>query len=74
MLRAGWQIGRDQVARLMRIAGVQGVRRGRTPGTIRPAGQPDTRLDLVERWFTAERPNQLWGADITDVRVLTKFY
>ena len=71
MLRAGWQIGRDQVARLMRIAGVQGVRRGRTPVTTRPAEKPDTRLDLVERRFTAEGPNQLWVADITYVRILT---
>ena len=71
MLRSGWQIGPDQVARLMRIAGLQGVRRGRKPPTTRPAGHPDTRLDLVERRFTAERPNQLWVADITYVRVLT---
>ncbi|MCF8560405.1 IS3 family transposase [Micrococcus luteus] len=30
MRRAGWEIGRDQVARLMKLAGVEGVRRGRT--------------------------------------------
>ena len=71
MLRSGWQIGRDQVARLMRIAGLQGVRRGRKPRTTRPAGHPDTRLDLVERRFTAERPNQLWVADITYVRTFS---
>jgi len=29
MARAGWEIGRDQVARLMKKAGLQGVRRGR---------------------------------------------
>ncbi|RKW98719.1 transposase, partial [Corynebacterium diphtheriae] len=37
MARAGWQIGRDQTARLMRAAGLQGVRRGRKPITTRPA-------------------------------------
>lgn len=31
MVRAGWHIGRDQTARLMRAAGLQGVRRGRKP-------------------------------------------
>ncbi len=73
MRRAGWEIGRDQVARLMKLAGVEGVRRGRKPITTRPAGEPDARPDLVERCFTAERPNQLWVADITYVRILGGF-
>ena len=73
MARAGWEIGRDQVARLMKLAGVEGVRRGRKPITTRPAGEPDARPDLVERCFTAERPNQLWVADITYVRILGGF-
>ncbi|MBN6768961.1 helix-turn-helix protein [Micrococcus yunnanensis] len=60
MRRAGWEIGRDQVARLMRATGLQGVRRGRKPITTRPAGEPDARPDLVERRFTAERPHRLW--------------
>ena len=54
MRRAGWEIGRDQVARLMKLAGVEGVRRGRKPITTRPTGEPDARPDLVERRFTAE--------------------
>ncbi|WP_418001256.1 IS3 family transposase [Micrococcus lacusdianchii] len=60
MARAGWEIGRDQVARLMKLAGVEGVRRGRKPITTRPTGEPDARPDLVERRFTAERPHRLW--------------
>ena len=73
MARAGWQIGRDQTARLMRAAGLQGVRRGRKPITTRPACEPDARPDLVERRFAAERPHQLWVADITYVRILGGF-
>lgn len=73
MARAGWKISRDQVARLMRAAGLQGVRRGHTPITTRPAGETDTRPDLVERCFTAERPHQLWVADITYVRTIPGF-
>ena len=73
MRLAGWEIGRDQVARLMKLAGVEGVRRGRTPITTRPADEPDARPDLVERCFTAQRPNQLWVADITYVRILGGF-
>ncbi|MDO5633931.1 MAG: IS3 family transposase [Micrococcus sp.] len=60
MIRAGWEVGRDQVARLMRAAGIHGVRRGRKPVTTKPADQPDTRPDLVDRQFSAERPHQLW--------------
>ena len=73
MRRAGWDVGRDQVARLMRGAGLHGVRRGRKPVTTRPAQMPDARPDLVERRFTAEQPNRLWVADITYVRILAGF-
>lgn len=73
MRRAGWEIGRAQTARLMRLAGVQGVRRGRKPVTTRPAASLDTRVDLVNRQFKADRPNQLWVADITYIRTLSGF-
>src|SRR5690554_73098 len=36
MVRAGHDIGRDQVARLMKQAGIEGVRRGRRIFTTRP--------------------------------------
>ncbi|WP_308509962.1 DDE-type integrase/transposase/recombinase, partial [uncultured Varibaculum sp.] len=57
----------------MRIAGIAGVRRGRTAITTRPAQVPDSRPDLVNRQFTASRPNELWVADITYVRTLSGF-
>ena len=65
MRRAGWDVGRDQIARLMKAAGLQGVRRGRKPVTTRPSVEPDHRPDLVKRQFTAHEPNRLWVADIT---------
>ena len=34
--RTGHNVGRDQVARLMRAAGIEGVRRGRPVRTTRP--------------------------------------
>ena len=71
--RAGWDVGRDQVARLMRIGGIEGVRRGRAPITTRPVQEVDSRPDLVNRQFKASRPNQLWVADITYVRTLSGF-
>lgn len=57
--REGWDIGRDQCARLMKIAGLSGVRRGRKPLTTIASKHPDERLDLVDRDFTALAPNRL---------------
>ncbi|WP_158020864.1 IS3 family transposase [Buchananella hordeovulneris] len=57
MLRVGWQIGRDQVARLMRNIGLQGAGRDRKPCTTGLTGQLDTRLDLIERRLAAKRPH-----------------
>lgn len=71
--REGWNIGRDQTARLMKLAGLHGVRRGRKPFTTIPAKQPDHRPDLVKREFTAPGPNRLWVADITYVRTTSGF-
>lgn len=59
MARAGWNIGRDQVPRLMRAAGLQGVRRGRKVVTITPAAVPDHRPDLVQRNFRAAAPHRV---------------
>ncbi|MGQ7787790.1 DDE-type integrase/transposase/recombinase, partial [Nesterenkonia sp. K-15-9-6] len=73
MRREGWDIGRDQVARLMRAAGLSGVVRGRKPRTTVPAREADERPDLVERRSTADRPNRLWVADITYVRTSCGF-
>lgn len=73
MARAGWNVGRDQVARLMRLAGISGVVRGRKPHTTIPAKVPDHRPDLVKRNFQVDAPNQLWVADITYVRTTSGF-
>ena len=65
--RAGYDIGRDQTARLMRQMEIRGVSRRRKVRTTVPddnAGRPG---DLVERDFTANRPNLLWVTDLTFV-------
>ena len=71
--REGWDIGREQTARLMRKAGLVGIRRGRKPITTCQSKTIDTRLDLVDRDFTASAPNRLWVADITYVRTRSGF-
>ena len=63
----GVYCSRKRVARLLRIAGLQGCHRRKGPRTTRR--RPDTAPapDLVKRDFTAVAPDQLWVADITYV-------
>ena len=65
--RAGIEVGRDQVARLMRLAGIEGARRRRRVRTTRPADGASRPADLVQRDFTADGPNRLWVSDLTYV-------
>jgi putative transposase len=65
--RAGHDIGRDQVARLMKAAGIVGVSRRRRLRTTRRDDQAARHPDLVQRQFVAERPNELWVTDLTYV-------
>jgi putative transposase len=65
--RAGHDIGRDQTARLMRQLDIAGVRKGKRVRTTRPDDRADRPPDLVERDFTANRPNRLWVTDLTYV-------
>ena len=65
--RAGIDVGRDQVARLMRLAGIEGIRRRRRVRTTRPTEGAVRPADLVERDFSATRPNRLWVSDLTYV-------
>ena len=66
--REGVGVGRDRVWRLMREAGLQGARRGRTKFTTRRGGRAARPPDVVDRDFTAEAPDRLWVADLTYVR------
>jgi len=65
--RGGHDIGRDQVARLMRAAGIEGVRRTKRVRTTKPDPGMPRHPDLVGRDFTATAPNQLWVTDLTFV-------
>lgn len=56
----GAAVSRRQVERLMRSAGLQGARRGRSFITTRPDTSSPRPPDLVERDFTATAPNRLW--------------
>jgi putative transposase len=65
LAREGYDVARCTIVRLMADMGIRGVQRGKKRFTtvvdetaVRPA-------DLVKRRFVADRPNQLWLADIT---------
>jgi len=63
--RAGYDLGRDQVARLMRQAGICGATRAKTRFTTKADATHLRAPDLVKRNFTATRPDALWVADFT---------
>ena len=70
----GLSVGRKRIARLMRAAGIAGVSRRRSaPMTTRQATDHHPASDLVRRNFVAERPNELWVADITFLPTLVGF-
>ncbi|MGW9587351.1 IS3 family transposase [Microbacterium sp. NPDC055455] len=71
--RQGWIIGRDQAGRLMRIAGVHGVKRSKKVFTTKPDPANEKPRDLVQRRFTADAPRRLWVADVTYVATWSGF-
>jgi putative transposase len=72
--RRGVNVGRDRVARLMRQEGLEGVRRGKKRRTTVPDEAALERArDLLQRDFTATRPNEKWVADITYLRTWNGF-
>jgi len=65
--REGYVVARCTVTRVMADIGLRGVQRGRKQFTKVPDDTAPRPADLVERQFVADRPNQLWLADITYV-------
>ncbi len=65
--REGIEAARCTVERLMRRAGLQGIRRGQVVRTTVAGDKALCPLDRVQRQFHADRPNQLWVSDFTYV-------
>ena len=73
LLREKIDVARCTVERLMRQMGLRGVVRGRKVRTTIPEELADRPADLVQRRFQADRPNQLWVADLTYVVTWTGY-
>jgi transposase InsO family protein len=71
--REGISVARCTVERLMRRMGLKGTTRGKATRTTIPDGAAPRPADLVDRDFTATRPNQLWVADLTYVATWSGF-
>jgi transposase InsO family protein len=56
----------------MRGLGLEGVRRGKPHRTTTADTTAARPADLVERSFSAARPNELWVADLTYVATLAR--
>jgi putative transposase len=69
----GTRVGRKRVARLMKESGLAGVSRRRWTITTRRDRSARPAPDLVDRRFMADKPDQLWVADITYVPTWTGF-
>ena len=69
--REGHQVALCTVERLMRTHGIVGVIRGGRRRITIPEPAAPRPPDLVNRRFTATRPDQLWVADLTYVRTWT---
>src|SRR5690606_30989128 len=65
--REAIEVARCTVERLMRKLGISGVVRGKSVRTTHPDPARPCPLDLVQRQFTADRPDQLWVSDYTFV-------
>jgi putative transposase len=67
--RAGEQVPRCRVQRLMNVNGIVAAKRRRTAWrTTRPDREAARRPDLVQRDFSVEAPNRLWVADLCYLR------
>ena len=64
----GIVVARCTVERLMRTNGIEGCRNGKTQVTTTPGSNPVAADDLVQRDFTADRPDAVWLSDFTYIR------
>lgn len=73
MRRQGWQIGREQSERLMRLAGARGVKKSKRVFTTKLEKALSLPADLVKRRLRADAARRLWVWSITYVATWSGF-
>ncbi|WP_326600991.1 IS3 family transposase [Streptomyces sp. NBC_01800] len=66
LVRQGWRVSVNTVAKLMAQLGLAGRRIRRRGGLTRPGKRPAF-ADFVRRDFTADAPDQVWAGDMTEI-------
>ncbi|MFD7053248.1 IS3 family transposase [Streptomyces mirabilis] len=66
LIRAGWRVSVNTVARLMAELGLAG-RKIRRRGVLTRPGKRPAFADFVRRDFTADAPDQVWCGDMTEI-------
>lgn len=64
--RRGWQVGRKRVRRLMRLMGLEAI--APKPRTSQPSPE-HKKYPYLLRELAVERPDQVWCADLTYIRL-----
>ncbi|WP_331744127.1 IS3 family transposase (plasmid) [Streptomyces sp. NBC_01136] len=66
LVREGWRVSVNTIARLMSELGLAGRKIRRRRGLTRP-GKRSAAPDFVRRDFTADAPDQVWCGDMTEI-------
>lgn len=66
LLREGWRVSVNTVAKIMAELGLAGRKIRRRRGLTRP-GKRATAPDFVRRDFTADAPDQVWAGNMTEI-------
>ncbi|MEV8102016.1 IS3 family transposase [Streptomyces sp. NPDC088135] len=66
LLREGWRVSVNTVAKIMAELGLAGRKIRRRRGLTRP-GKRAAAPDFVRRDFTADAPDQVWAGDMTEI-------
>jgi putative transposase len=70
LLKLGWKVNRKRVARLMKLNNIQAKQKRRFKTTTKRNRAHPVAPNLLNRDFTAEKPDEKWLADITYIATL----